>query len=886
LHFFNANRHAAACRLAVVASAALAFACAPEAAGPGGSVETVLIAPTTATVAVGASLTLSAEVRDGDGSLMTGQRVSWSSENTTIAEVSASGVVTGRKVGSVLIAASSWGKDAFARVTVNPTPVAIVRLSSTHESMLVGDHAQLTAEPLDADGIVLANRPVAWSSSDPSVASVTQGGLITAIGVGGAIVTASAEGRSAVVSITVSAVPVASIVLTPNVDTIVVAQTVQLSAQVRDASGTPLAGRTIFWTTSDAQIATVSSQGLVTAVSQGNATITAASEGRTATAAIVVNPRPVSAVILSPSQLIVFTGQSTQLTALVTDDRGQVLTGRPIFFTSSNTVVATVSNAGLVTGVSSGTATITATSEGSTGTATVTVVPEPVSSVTVSPASQSMLIGQAVQLSAVARNAGGQVLSGRMVLWSSGAPGLATVSSSGVVTGIAPGTAVIVATIDGVQGSSLITVRPVPVASVTVSPASTGVIVGQTVTLSVTTRDAAGNVLTGRIVGWSSSDNTVATVSSAGIVTGIGVGSATITATSEGQTGTATINVSLVAVNSVSVTPSPANLMVGQTLQLSAIARDAGGAVLTGRAVTWTTGDPAVATVSSSGVLTAVAPGTTQVTATVDGVAGSASSTVTAVPVASVSVSPNTATVIVGQNVTLTATPLDASGNPLAGRVVTWTTSNASRATVSNTGVVTGVSAGNVTITATSEGKSGTASVTVNAPPPVLTSISVSPSAFSLDVGQTRTLSATARDQFGQTMSGVTFTWSSDNAAVATVSSSGVATGVSVGNATISASSAGITGTSTVNVQPPPIHHIIVVPSYVQINVGQTVQFSATAYDSQNNVIPGVTFTWSSSDQSRVTVTTTGLARAVKSGSANIKAAAGGKSATGTVKVN
>jgi uncharacterized protein YjdB len=176
--------------------------------------------------------------------------------------------------------------------------------------------------------------------------------------------------------------------------------------------------------------------------------------------------------------------------------------------------------------------------------------------------------------------------------------------------------------------------------------------------------------------------------------------------------------------------------------------------------------------------------------------------------------------------------------------------------------------------------------VTVNAPPPVLTSISVSPSAFSLDVGQTRTLSATARDQFGQTMSGVTFTWSSDNAAVATVSSSGVATGVSVGNATISASSAGITGTSTVNVQPPPIHHIIVTPSFVQVNVGQTVQFSATAYDSQSNVIPGVTFTWSSSDQSRVTVTTTGLARAVKSGSANIKAAAGGKSATGTVKVN
>jgi uncharacterized protein YjdB len=81
---------------------------------------------------------------------------------------------------------------------VNPTPVALVRLSSTHESMQVGEHAQLTAEPLDGDGNLLANRPVAWSSSDPAVATTTQGGLVTAVGVGGAIITASVEGKSAV----------------------------------------------------------------------------------------------------------------------------------------------------------------------------------------------------------------------------------------------------------------------------------------------------------------------------------------------------------------------------------------------------------------------------------------------------------------------------------------------------------------------------------------------------------------------------------------------------------------------------------------------------------------------------------------------------------------
>jgi uncharacterized protein YjdB len=886
LRSFNAKTHAGMSRLVAAAITTLAFACAPEAAGPGGSVETVLIAPSTATVSVGASLTLSAEVRTANGSLLTGQRVSWSSENPAVAEVSPSGVVTGRKVGSVLIAASAWGKDAFARVTVNPTPVAAVRLSSTHRSMLVGELEQLTADPLDADGNILANRPVAWSTSDPAVATVTQGGLVTAIGVGGAIITASAEGRSAVASITVAAVPVASVVVTPDTSTLVVGQTAQFSAEVRDATGAPLSGRVLVWTTSSAQVATVSSQGLVTAVAPGNVTITATSEGRSASAAIVVNQRPVSTVILSPGQVTIFTGQSTQLSALVTDDRGQVLTGRPIVFTSSSTAVATVSNAGLVTGVSSGTVTITATSEGSTGTATVTVAPEPVASVTISPPNPSVIIGQALQLTAVAKNSSGQVLNGRTVSWSSGAPGLATVSSSGVVTGIAPGMAVIIATIGGVQGSVLVTVRPVPVASVTISPASTGTVVGQTIALTATTLDAAGNVLTGRVVGWSSSDNTVATVSGTGVVTAVSVGTVTITATSEGQAGTATITVSLVAVASVSVTPSPANLTVGQSLQLSATPRDAGGNVLSGRNVSWTTANSAVATVSSSGVVTAVATGNTSITATIDGVAGLVPVAVIPVPVASVSVSPNTATLVVGQNVTLSATPLDANGNPLTGRVVTWTTSNAGRATVSNSGDVTGVSPGSVTITATCEGKSASASVTVNAPPPVVTTISVSPSSFSLDEYEIRTLTATAHDQFGRTMSGVTFTWSTSNGAIATVSSAGVATGVAPGNATITASAGGVTGTSTVNVQLAPVHHIIVSPSFAQVNVGQTVQFSATAYDANNNVLNGRVFSWSSSDQNRATITTGGLATAIKSGSVTIKATNGGKTGSATLKVN
>jgi hypothetical protein len=112
-----------------------------------------------------------------------------------------------------------------------------------------------------------------------------------------------------------------------------------------------------------------------------------------------------------------------------------------------------------------------------------------------------------------------------------------------------------------------------------------------------------------------------------------------------------------------------------------------------------------------------VAAGSATVTATSEGQSGSAAITVTPtpVPVASVSVSPASASVTTGQTVQLTATPRDANGTALAGRVVTWSSGNTAAATVNGSGLVTGVAAGSATITATSEGKGGTAPITVTA---------------------------------------------------------------------------------------------------------------------------------------------------------------------------
>jgi uncharacterized protein YjdB len=350
---------------------------------------------------------------------------------------------------------------------------------------------------------------------------------------------------------------------------------------------------------------------------------------------------------------------------------------------------------------------------GMSDTATVTVIPVPVASVSVSPSPASMSVGQTLQLTATPKDASGNPLSGRVVTWSSSNTAVATVGGNGLVAAIAAGATTITATSEGASGTSGITVSTVPVASVTVTPSPASVQVGSTVQLTATPNDGSGTPLTGRVVNWTSSDTLIATVSGSGLVTGRAPGSATITATSEGKSGTSALSVLGIPVAAVTVTPSPATVQVGQTVQLSATPKDASGNPLTGRLVAWTSSDTTIAKVSNTGLVTGRAAGSATVTATSEGKSGTSTVSVTIVPVASVTVSPAATSVSQGSTAQLTATPKDASGNPLSGRVVTWTTSDTTIAKVSGSGLVTARAVGSATITATSEGKSGTAAVTV-----------------------------------------------------------------------------------------------------------------------------------------------------------------------------
>lgn len=259
-----------------------------------------------------------------------------------------------------------------------------------------------------------------------------------------------------------------------------------------------------------------------------------------------------------------------------------------------------------------------------------------------------------------------------------------------------------------------------PVASVTVEMDS--VFIGRSTQATATVRDAAGNILPGRAVTWSSDHPDLATVSASGVVTGLAGGqSATglfdITATSGGVAGTKLVELFGPVVEAELFFGSTPTLAIGQIVQATVTLRDAFRHDFTaGRAITWTSSNTAVATVTSMGVVTAVAPGTANITATSGGVSAYATVTVTT-PVASVSVTPSSMAVEVGHSSNLTATLRDASGAIFTGPMVNWVSANSAIAKVvyaSNSYAnVTGIALGATTITASSEGKSVSATVTV-----------------------------------------------------------------------------------------------------------------------------------------------------------------------------
>src|SRR5690606_37894725 len=495
-----------------------------------------------------------------------------------------------------------------------------------------------------------------------------------------------------------------------------IGDTLRFAAVARDRNGNEVADPPVEWSSLDPSVAAVNDEGVVRGVGNGMTQIIARAGNVADSVSVLVQPDVATLELEPERETLNAIGDTLRLTAVARDGNGNVVRDAVIAWKSLSPDVVSVDDSGLTTARKNGEALIVALTAGSADTATVVVEQRP-AAVTIAPNPVTVTLGSTAQLTATVIDANGHAIEGESVSWSSSNTAVATVNSSGRDRGVATGKATITARAGNSTGSASVTVSAMPVGSVTVSPAQASVPAGTTVQLTAEVKGAGGDVLDDPAVRWSSSDTTVATVSTSGLVTGVAAGTATIAAASGDESGSAEVTVtpSSSSVARVEISPSADTLdALGSKVQFSAKAYDDDGAALNGARIAWTSLNPNIATVDSMGNVTAKAVGAALIVAAAPccGKADTAGVVVRQV-VASVSVSPSSRSIAVAESYRLSAGAEDANGNPVPNATFVWTSSNNSVATVDGTGLVTGVSSGSATITATSGDKKASAQINV-----------------------------------------------------------------------------------------------------------------------------------------------------------------------------
>ncbi len=306
------SRRARLSSLLLVGALISVSACAEDTPADPIRVATVEVTPRLSTGRVGTTQQLVAAAKDAGGSPMSGETITWKSAEPTVATVSATGLVTYVGAGSTAILASARGTSGFATIVSDPNVATVSMFLSTGVpvstfNLPFPQTLQLVATPQDAKGVDLF-RPVTWSTSAPTIATVSSTGLVTSVGAGTATITATSEGKTASTSITVvPPAPVATVAITPTSGFLPTTVAVPLAVTLRDAGNGVLVNRVVTWTTSNSAVATVSSTGVVTATTTGTVTITATSEGRSGSASFTALTGLRSAVGLTFTNAVINT---------------------------------------------------------------------------------------------------------------------------------------------------------------------------------------------------------------------------------------------------------------------------------------------------------------------------------------------------------------------------------------------------------------------------------------------------------------------------------------------------------------------------------------------------------------------------------------------------
>jgi len=588
-----------------------------------------------------------------------------------------------------------------------------------------------------------------------------------------------------------------------------------------------------------------------------------------------------------PSQPSIYLGQNQQFSAIgVYSDGSTKDITASVVWGSSNSSVATISGPGFAKSRAIGSVTISAASSGVTGYGTLTVTNAILVSIAITPANAVLLLGTLQQFKATGTfsDQSTQDITSS-VTWASSNSSFASIKKGGLATARALGSLTISATSGSVSGSTPATVQLAVLSLITIKPK-----IGRIAKLTEqqfhaigTYTDGSTHNVTGK-VSWTSSDTTVAKISIHGLAHGLAAGTTTITATLDSLSASATLEVTDATVVSISLKPAGRTIPVATRLSFTAtgLFSDNTTQVISGDS-RWASDNRAVA-ISRGSTATAVGPGTANISATFEGVSGSAKLNVSSATLISISVTPATAVLAPATSVgcAATGTYSDGSTQVITG-IVSWTSSDSTVASVSN-GNVTAQSGGSAIITAQFGSLSGESTITVDASP--LTSIQISPPAATVAQQKGVGFLATGTFADGNTQDLTPWAlWTSSLPSVATIDT-GQATGLEPGTVTITALFTGQVGTASLTVTSGTSAALVVSPAASNFEPGGFTElhdlgaFSGTTKE----VMPRVISTSSSANVAAVT--SFGLATRTADGTITVTATTNARNGTSVLRVH
>ena len=449
-----------------------------------------------------------------------------------------------------------------------------IELNKTTVSLKVTETVQLTATILPE---TTSDKTVTWTSSDSHIATVNTKGLVTAVSVGTATITAtSSNGLTASCNVSVTEISPSSIELNIKDMVLFVGQREPIQAKVLPEDTTD---KSVTWSSSDTSIVSVDETGLVTAINVGNAVVTATTgNGLSAECIVTVVETPASEVIIdkeslgiSGDDLEMRVGEVRTINVTVLPETA---TDKSVGFESSDPTVASVDSDGRITALSLGNTTVTVTAKsGVSASIRVTVVATPVETVTLNRTEASLKVSEQLQLEA---NVLPEDVTDRSVTWSSSNSSIVSVDETGLVTAINVGSAVVTATTsNGLSAECLVNVVETPVSEVIIDKEALGIVgddlemmVGEVRTINVT---VLPETATDKNVSFNSSNPMVASVDERGVLTALTQGISVITvAANSGISTSFNVIVMNPAVGTVETFVSPLKVREGSLVSVSA----------------------------------------------------------------------------------------------------------------------------------------------------------------------------------------------------------------------------------------------------------------------------------------------------------------------------